>query len=72
MNENNSQISKKQLSFITLPYKGQEGEKVLKYFKTTLHRSLQNNIETNVVYTRMKLGSNFQIKEKAKFNHKHD
>ena len=29
-NESNSQMSEKQLSFITLPYKGQQGEKVLK------------------------------------------
>ena len=29
-NENNSQMAEKQLSFITLPYKGQQGEKVLK------------------------------------------
>ena len=71
-NENNSQMSEKQLSFITLPYKGQQGEKVLKSLKTTLHRSLPNNIETKVVYTRIKLGSNFQIKDKTKFNHKHD
>ena len=35
-NENNSQVSEKQLSFITLPYKGQQGKKVLKSFKTTL------------------------------------
>ena len=27
--ENNSQTSKKQLSFITLPYKGQQGEQVI-------------------------------------------
>ena len=74
-NENNSQISKKQLSFITLPYKGQQGEKVIKSFKvnpSTLHRSLPNNIETKVVYTGMKLGSNFQIKDKTKVDHKHD
>ena len=71
-NENNSQMSEKQLSFITLPYKGQQGEKVLKSFKTTLHRSLPNNIETKVVYTRAKLGSNFQIKGQRKFDHKHN
>ena len=71
-NENNSQMSEKQLSFITLPYKGQPGEKVLKSFKTTLHRSLPNNIETKVVYTGTKLDSNFQIKDKTKFDHKHD
>ena len=54
-NENNSQMSEKQLSFITLPYKGQQGEKVLKSFKATLHRSLPNNIKTKVVYTGTKL-----------------
>ena len=71
-NENDSQISEKQLSFITLPYKRQQDEKVLKSFKTTLHRSLPNNIETIVVYTGTKLCSNFQIKDKTKFDHKHD
>ena len=72
INDNNSQISKKQSSFITLPYKGQQGEKVLKSFKTTLYRSLPNDIETKVVHTRTKLGSNFQIKDKTEFDHKHD
>ena len=71
-NDNNSQISKNQSSFITLPYKGQQGEKVLNSFKTTLHRSLPNNIETKVVHTRTKLGSNFQLQDKTKFDHKHD
>ena len=32
-NENDSRMSGKQLSFITLPYKGQQGEKVLKSFQ---------------------------------------
>ena len=40
-NENNSQMSEKQLSFITLPYKGQQGEKVIKSFKTALHNLYQ-------------------------------
>ena len=71
-NENDSRMSGKQLSFITLPYKGQQGEKVLKSLKTALHRSLTNNIETKVLYTGMRLGSNFQIKDKTKFDHKHD
>ena len=65
-------MSEKQLSFITLPQKGQWGEKVLKSFKTTLHRSLPNNTETKVVYTGTKLSFNFQIKDKTKFDHKHD
>ena len=64
-NENNSQMSEKQLSFITLPYKGQQGEKVVKSFKTMLlNGSLPNNIETKVLYTGTKLGSNFEIKTK--------
>ena len=32
----------------------------------------QNNMETKLVYTGTKLGSNFQIKDKTKFDHKHD
>ena len=42
------------------------------FLKTSLHRSLPNNIETKGVYTGTKLGSNFQIKHKTKFDHTHD
>ena len=72
INENNCQTPKKQLSFITLPYKGQQGEKVIKFFKTGLHKSLSNNTETKLVYTRTKLDYNFVIKDKTKFDDKHD
>ena len=65
MNENNSQMSEKQISFITLLYKVRQSEKVIKSYKTTLHRSLPNNIETKVVYIGTKLDSNFQIKDKT-------
>ena len=65
-------MSEKQLPFITLPYKGQQGAKVPKSFKTSLHRFLPNNIETKVVYNGTKLDSNFQIKDKTKFDNKHD
>ena len=71
-NENNSPMSEKQLPFLALPCKGQQFEKVLKFFKTTLYRSLPNNIETKVVYTGTKLGSIFQIKDKTKLDHKRD
>ena len=64
-NENNSQMSEKQSPFIALPCKGQQGEKVLKSFKATLHRSLPNNIETKVVYTGTKLCSNFQFTKQS-------
>ena len=37
-----------------------------------MHKSLPNNIETKVVYTGTKLCSNLQIKDKTKFDHKHD
>ena len=65
-------MSDKQLSFITLPHREQQVEKVIKSFKATLHRSLPNNMETKIVYTGTKLGSNFQFKDKTKFDHKHD
>ena len=64
-NENNSQMSEKQSPFLTLPCKGQQVEKVLKFFKTILYRSLPNNIETKVVYTGTKLCSNFQITKQS-------
>ena len=65
-------MSEKQLSFITLLSKGPQSKKVLKSFKTTLHGPLPNNIETKVVYTGTKLGSNFQVKDKTKFNREHN
>ena len=70
--EKNSHMSEKQVSFIRLPKKGQEGEKVIKSFQTGLHKSLPNNIEKKVVYTGTSLGSNFQVKDKTKFDHKND
>ena len=60
------------LHLFMLPYKGPQVKKNIKSFKTALHKSLPNNIETKVVYTRTKLGSNCQIKDKTKFNHNHD
>ena len=72
INENNCQTPKKQSSFITVPYKGQQGEKVIKSFKTGLYKSLPNNIETKLACTGRKLDYNFEIKKKTKFNHKHD
>ena len=59
-------------SYHSLHHKGQQGEKVLKSFKTTLQRSLPNNIETKVVHTGTRLASNFQIKDKTEFDYKHD
>ena len=54
----------KQLSFITLTYRRQQDEKVIKSLKTALHKSLPNNIETKVVYTGTKMDSNFKLKTK--------
>ena len=56
-------MSEKELSFIKLPYKGQQGEKVIKFLKTALHKSLPKIIERKVVYTKTKLGCNFKIKQ---------
>ena len=41
-NENNRQTSENKLSFITLPYTGQQGEKIIRSLKTALHKSLPN------------------------------
>ena len=50
-------------------------KKIARYPKSSrhfLHSSLPNNIETKVVYIGTKLDSNFQIKGKTKFDHKHN
>ena len=47
--ENRIQTSEKQLSFITLLYKGQQSKEVIRSLKTALHKSLPSNTNTKVV-----------------------
>ena len=66
-----AKISTIKVAFI-IYYINIQGEKIIKSSKTALYKSLPKNKETKVVYTGIKLASNFSIKDKTKFNHKHD
>ena len=53
-----AKISTIKVAFI-IYYINIQGEKIIKSSKTALYKSLLKNKETKVVYTRIKLASNF-------------
>ena len=55
--------------FICLPYKGQEGEIIIKKFKNDLRAALPTNVKPRVVFKGTKLGSCFRIKDKVPTQH---
>ncbi len=55
--------------FISLPYKGKEGEKIIKQFRSALAHALPSNIQPQVVYTGTKIGSFFRIKDRVPLEH---
>lgn len=61
-----------QSSYIKLPNKGKEGEKVTKSLDKSLSKLLLGDDETKYVYTSTKCSSQFQIKGKSKQQPKHD
>ena len=63
---NNGGIQKVQ---IMLPYNGNQDNKVLLKVKKHLNKSLPTDVKTTVTYHSEKLGTKFQLKDKARFNH---
>lgn len=61
-----------QSSYIKLPNKGKEGEKVTRSLDKSLSKLLLGDDETKHVYTSTKLSIRFQIKGKSKQQPKHD
>ena len=55
--------------FICLPYKGQEGESIIKRFKDNLRTALPKNVKPRVVFKGTKLGSCFRVKDKVPTQH---
>ena len=64
--ETNTTISK---PFISLPYKGADGEKIIKQFRKALDKALPSNVQPQFVYTGKKVGSLFRIKDKVPIEH---
>ena len=57
---------------LMIPYQGGKGEQVIKSVRKTIKRLLPSNIKVQVSFTGNKLSSCFNIKEKTKFEHRHD
>ena len=55
--------------YICLPYKGIEGENVLKKFKQVLRSILPNEVKPRFIYKGTKLGSFFSVKDKVQDIH---
>ena len=59
-------------SLISLPYKGKQGENVIRSLRNTLDKILSQNVEPKIIYTGTKLSRKFQIKNKTKDEHIYD
>ena len=57
---------------LILPYKGEQGQKIIKSFSNYIKRLLPQNHTIQHVYISRKLGSAFGIKDQTKLVHKHD
>ena len=57
---------------LMIPCQGEKGEQVIKSVRKSAKRLLPSNIKLQVSFTGTKLSSRFNIKEKTKFEYKHD
>ena len=67
--QQNPETTKPAMPYICLPYKGLEGEGVLKKFKKVLTDILPNEIKPRFIYKGTKLGSFFSVKDKVEEIH---
>ena len=68
----NSIEDTKEVRIISLPYKREKGQNIMKLLNSTLSNVLPDWHVTKIVYTGKKLGSVFSIKNEAKKQHQHD
>ena len=57
---------------LLLPYLGDKGIGLTKSLKRNLNKHLPNNAKTQVTFTGQKLSTQFNVKDRTKFEHKHD
>ena len=57
---------------LILPYKVEQGQKIIKSLNNYFKRLLPQNHKTQHVYISTKLGSAFDIKDQTNLVHKHD
>ena len=64
--------SKDKSHLLLLPYQREKGLHLTKSLKRNLKRLVPSTVKANVGFTGKKLSTCFQIKDKTKFEHKHD
>ena len=74
MQTSNQAIDKKcgDKKLLMIPYQGGKGEQAIKTIRKTIKRLLPSNIKVQVSFTGNKFNSCFNIKDKTKFEHRHD
>ena len=58
--------------FIILPYKGKEGEIIVRKFRTTLNRALPGTVKPQIVYTGTQISNFFRVKDRVPLEHQSD
>ena len=66
----NEIVTKKHI--LLLPYQGDKGISLTKLLKRNLNEHLPNNVKRQVTFTGQKLNTEFNVKDRTKFEHKHD
>ena len=57
---------------LLLPYQGDKDINLTKMLKRNLDKHLPNNVKMQVTFTGQKLSTQFNVKDRTKFEHKHD
>ena len=70
INENENRVTSNRT--LILPYAGEKGCSIVRSLEKQLKRSLPNNVKPNIVFTGLKLSSNFHVKDQVPFTEKHD
>ena len=58
--------------FLMIPYQGGKGAQIIKSDRKTIKRLLPSNVKVQVCFTGNKLSSCYNIKDKTKFEYRHD
>ena len=69
--ENHSKENTEQIQLL-LPFSGNQGSNLLTKMKKELKKHLPNNVKTLITYEGTKLSTKFQVKDKTKFEHRHN
>ena len=57
---------------MTLPYKGVQGEEIVRKFRDVLTKSLPKNVKPRITFQGRQIGSFFRIKDKIPLEHESD